>query len=57
MEVVLRGNRTYKITCDGKKIVFDWKNLEEKRYTLTLGKDGVFGGSRSSGYDATLEKR
>ena len=57
----VRYGKTIKITCDSKEIVFDWKNQESKRYTLTLGKDGVFSGSRSSnyvdGYPATLKKR
>jgi hypothetical protein len=48
------------ITCRGNVITFDWKNEENKRYTLTLKNPSMFSGSRagnSSDYDAALVKR
>jgi hypothetical protein len=60
LEVVGNRDEIMKITCDGKQIVFDWKNEERKRFTLTLGTDGVFRGSRTSsdgeGHPSTLKK-
>lgn len=49
-----------KIRCNGKRIIFDWKNNSIKQYNFTLGKDGNFSGVRSSNsgrqYDSTLKK-